>query len=52
MTRRNITQRLRRLESRLAPPPTEILQITVTRIGHPEKIIELRLAPRPKQRGL
>jgi hypothetical protein len=45
MTRRNLTKRLQRLERRLTPSAEEILQITVTRIGHPDRIIELRLHP-------
>jgi hypothetical protein len=45
VTSRNLTKRLQRLESRLTPPPAEILQITVTRIGQPDRIVELRLHP-------
>jgi hypothetical protein len=40
---KSVAKRIRRLELRLTPPATKILQITVTRIGGPDRIVELRL---------
>ena len=44
MNSRNLTRRLERVEAELAPAKDNgrVLKITVTRIGEPDEIIELR----------
>jgi hypothetical protein len=52
MTSRNLTNRLERLETRLAPSGQLVLKIEVTHVGGcPAKIIELQLHPTDRRRG-
>ena len=44
-----LARRLERLEAHLAPDASEVLKVTITRIGQPDRIIEVRL-PQPDGR--
>jgi hypothetical protein len=52
MITKNLARRLERLEAELAPPSDgPVLTITVTRIGQPDKIIEVHgMAPANRRR--
>jgi hypothetical protein len=49
MNCRSLSRRLERLEAELMPGDEQVLRFTVSRIGKPVKIIELRL-PEPTRR--
>jgi hypothetical protein len=49
MTTKNLTRRLERLEAELEPDDSQVLRLTVTRIGEPVKIVEFRI-PKPEGR--
>jgi hypothetical protein len=44
-----LARRLERLEAHLAPDGSEVLKVTVTRVGKPVRVIEVRL-PQPDGR--
>ena len=48
MITKNLSRRLERLEAELQPDDTQVLRLTVTRIGEPVKIVEVRIR---KQEG-
>ena len=50
MISKNLSRRLERLEAELTPSEEHVLKVTVTRIGEPDRIIEVRL-PEPTGRG-
>jgi hypothetical protein len=50
MSSKNFAQRLERLEAELTPSDERVLKITVTRIGRPDRTIELRLPEPPNWR--
>jgi hypothetical protein len=43
---KNLARRLARLGAKLAAADEAVLRIVVTRIGEPDRIIEVRLSPR------
>ena len=52
MMTRNLTKRLERLEAELKPSDEPVLTITVTCIGEPDRIIEMRgLEPKDRRRA-
>jgi hypothetical protein len=48
MSSKGITRRLERLEAWAIPSDSEVLTVRVSRIGEPDKIIELRGGKPPK----
>jgi hypothetical protein len=44
MSSRSLSRRLERLEAELMPEEEHVLRVRLTRVGQPEKIIEVHLA--------
>jgi hypothetical protein len=50
MSSRSLSRRLERLEAELTAEEEHVLRLRVTRVGQPEKIIEVHLAPNSSRR--